>query len=104
MKGVDVLRKDSITKKNSIFYIFFRKDSLYEDKFKIMANVDKVDFFTYKTNTIIITQPHNLKYNILLPTHTNTYKNPSPVINDKFDNNYLKGIAYKITQDRLLYL
>lgn len=51
-----------------------------------MANVDKVDFFTYKTNTIIITQPHNLKYNILLPTHTNTYKNPSPVINDKFDN------------------
>lgn len=53
MKGVDVLRKDSITKKNSIFYIFFRKDSLYEDKFKIMANVDKVDFFTYKTNTII---------------------------------------------------
>lgn len=59
MKGVGVLRKDSITKKNSIFYIFFRGDSLilisseYEDKFKIMANVDKVDFFTYKTNTII---------------------------------------------------
>lgn len=69
-----------------------------------MANVDKVDFFTYKTNTIIITQPHNLKYNILLIPHTNTYKNPSPVINDKFDNNYLKGIAYKITQDRLLHL
>lgn len=69
-----------------------------------MTNVDKVDFFTYKTNTIIITQPHNLKYNILLTTHTNTYKNPSPVINDKFDNDYLKGIVYKITQDRLLYL
>ncbi|MDR6546671.1 hypothetical protein J2810_002777 [Chryseobacterium rhizosphaerae] len=102
IKSVDITN-NSISKKDSIFYVFTRYDTLIimsseqEDILKPTQTIKKEGYFRYKKNKIIVTQPYKPKFKILKESNKlipiKDYEGRYPYYDGK---DYQKGLIYKI--------
>ncbi|WP_419869783.1 hypothetical protein [Chryseobacterium sp. CT-SW4] len=100
-QSVDGIHKD-ISKTDNVFYVFNRYDTLIimssesENILRPTYSVQKLGYFNYKNNKIIITKPYKAEFDII------NKKNKLKSINNDLKppyydgNDYQKGMVYKI--------
>lgn len=101
---------EGISKTDKVFYVFNRHDTLIimssenENTLRPTYSVEKLGYFTYKNNKIIITKPYKPKFELF-----NENKKLNYIDNDLkppyyHGNDYQKGMVYKIVDPNQLKL
>lgn len=101
IESVDKIH-DGISKTDSVFYVFNRYDTLIvmssesENILRPTYNVNKVGYFKYKKNKIIIVEPYKSKFELIVKENKLSFVDNNLKPPYYHGNDYQKGFVYKI--------
>lgn len=101
IQSIDEIHNE-ISKTDKVFYVFNRHDTLIimssekENTLRPTYNVEKIGYFEYKNNKIIVTKPYKPKFELITESKKLNYIDTDlkPPYYD--GNDYQKGMVYKI--------
>lgn len=101
IQSVDKIH-DEISKTDKVFYVFNRHDTLIimssekENTLRPTYNVEKIGYFEYKNNKIIVTKPYKPKFELITKNKKLNYIDNDLKAPYYDGNDYQKGMVYKI--------